>query len=85
MVAWKTRANLGLDGFNGVGGVAGGTRPDNIIFDIVANTDLQPIPPNPPGTGQSPGGQGGVGTSPSGFGHPKCLNNPDPSTLPVVH
>jgi hypothetical protein len=80
MVAWKVRAALALDGFNGVGGVSGDTkRPDNIIFDIVPNPD------GTGGTGQSPGGTGGVGHSPSGFGHPKCLNNPDPATLPPVH
>jgi hypothetical protein len=83
MVAWRVRNILGLDGFGGVAGVSGdSTRPDNIIFDIVANKDLTP-PPS--GTGQDPGGQGGVGTSPSGFGHPKCLNNPDPAVLPPVH
>ena len=27
---------------------------------------------------------GGTGYSPSGFGHPTCLFNPDPSTLPPV-
>lgn len=27
---------------------------------------------------------GGTGKSTSGFGHPKCLNNSDPSTLPAV-
>jgi heme-degrading protein len=79
MVAWRTRNTLHLDGFVGVGGVnPDSTRPDNIIFDIVANPD------GTGGTGQAPGGSGGVGTSPSGFGHPKCLGNPDPSTLPPV-
>jgi uncharacterized protein GlcG (DUF336 family) len=82
MVAWRVRNSLGLDQFQGVAGVSGdSTRPDNIIFDIVANKDLTPPPA---GTGQDPGGQGGVGTSPSGFGHPKCLNNPDPTKLPPV-
>jgi hypothetical protein len=28
---------------------------------------------------------GGTGNSAGGFGHPKCLNNPDPTTLPPVH
>jgi hypothetical protein len=28
---------------------------------------------------------GGTGISKGGFGHPTCLNNPDPSTLPAVH
>jgi hypothetical protein len=81
MVAWKTRNGLGLDGFAGVGGVnSDPTRPDNIIFDITAN-----LPGGATGgTGQGPTGTGGVGTSAGGFGHPKCLGNPDPSTLPPV-
>jgi hypothetical protein len=80
MVAWRVRNALGLDQFQGVAGVSGdAARPDNIIFDIVANSD------GTGGTGQSPAGSGGVGTSPSGFGHPKCLFNPDPTTLPPVH
>ena len=80
MVAWKVRNALGLDGLNGVPGVSGDpARPDNIIFDIVAN------PSGDGGTGQSPGAAGGVGTSPSGFGHPQCLNPPNPATLPPVH
>lgn len=80
MVAWRVRNILGLDQFQGVAGVSGdAVRPDNIIFDIVANSD------GTGGTGQTPGGSGGIGTSPSGFGHPKCLFNPNPSTLPPVH
>jgi len=82
MVAWKVRNALGLDSFNGVKGVADAAHPDNIIFDIFPNGG---IPSNDGGTGQSPLGTGGVGQSLGGFGHPKCLNNPDPSTLPAVH
>ena len=83
MVAWRTRSTLRLDGFAGVSGPAAlfagdPTHPDNIIFDIVAN------PSGDGATGQDPTKAGGVGTSPSGFGHPKCLNPPDPSTLPPV-
>jgi hypothetical protein len=78
-VAWRTRHNLGLDHLSGVGGVSGDpARPDNIIYDIVLNPD------GTGGTGQNPGGSGGVGMSPSGFGHPKCLNAAQPSTLPAV-
>lgn len=37
-IAWRARHNLNLDHFGAViGGVAGGTRPDNIIFDITPN------------------------------------------------
>lgn len=79
MIAWRVRNNLGLDHLLGVGGVSGDPmRPDNIVYDIVANTD------GTGGTGQDPGGQGGVGHSPSGFGHPKCLNTGDQTKLPAV-
>jgi hypothetical protein len=33
----------------------------------------------------TPNPDGGTGNSKGGFGHPTCLNNPDPSTLPQVH
>jgi len=50
MVAWRVRNALGLDQFQGVGGVADPTHPDNIIFDIT---------PNPAGgTGNSASGFG---------------------------
>ncbi len=82
MVAWKVRYALGLDQLQGVPGVSGdASRPDNIIFDISPNGG---IATNDGGTGQSPDGTGGVGQSKSGFGHPKCLNNPDPTTLHPV-
>lgn len=39
-VAWRVRHNLGLDHLLGVGGVSGdANRPDNIIYDIIANPD----------------------------------------------
>jgi uncharacterized protein GlcG (DUF336 family) len=56
-IAWKTRANLGLDHFtpNQTGGVSGDAkRPDNIVYDIT------------PQAGQM------EGTSASGWGHPVC-------------
>lgn len=78
-VAWRTRHNLNLDHLAGVGGVSGdAARPDNIIYDILANAD------GTGGTGQNPAGSGGVGTSASGFGHPKCLNTGDQTKLPAV-
>jgi len=78
-VAWRVRHNLGLDHLLGVGGVSGDTNhPDNIIYDIVANSD------GTGGTGQNPEGSGGVGRSPSGFGHPRCLNTGNQAALPVV-
>jgi hypothetical protein len=76
MVAWRARHALGYDEFQGVQGVSGDPKhPDNIIFDITANAD------GTGGTGQSPIGQGGVGQSAGGFGHPKCLNNPTPAAV----
>jgi len=33
----------------------------------------------------TPNPYGGTGISAGGFGHPTCLNNPDPSTLPQAH
>jgi uncharacterized protein GlcG (DUF336 family) len=50
-IAWRVRNNLGLDHLSGVAGVSGdAARPDNIIFDIVANPSG--------GTGNSAGGFG---------------------------
>jgi uncharacterized protein GlcG (DUF336 family) len=73
-VAWRTRANLGLDflATDGVGGVnaADPTRPDNIIYDIT----------------NVPGFQ--IGSSASGFGHATCTpdngSKADSATLPAV-
>jgi uncharacterized protein GlcG (DUF336 family) len=50
-IGWRVRNNLGLDHMASISGVSGdATRPDNIVFDIIAN-------PNG-GTGISPGGFG---------------------------
>jgi hypothetical protein len=63
----------------GVGGVsADPNRSDNIIYDIVTNPDGTDV------TGQIPSGSGGVGTSPSGFGHPKCLNTGNQTLLKAM-
>lgn len=71
-IAWRVRHTLGLDHLLGVGGVSGDpNRPDNIIFDIE---------PNSIGANSI----GGTGVSPSGFGHPTCINTGNPSTLPAV-
>lgn len=78
MVAWRVRNNLGLDHFGPkatpVGGVSGDpAHPDNIIFDITPTANGGEL--NPVGT---------LSQSTGGFGHPTCLNNPNPSTLPPV-
>jgi uncharacterized protein GlcG (DUF336 family) len=78
MVAWRVRHSLDLDEFQGVQGVADAAHPDNIIFDIAPDAD------GTGGTGQAPNGQGGVGQSASGFGHPKCLNNPTPAAVAAL-
>ena len=87
MVAWRTRnayepREVRNRGSPEVAAAFAGdmSHPDNIIFDIQAN------PAGTGGTGQSPTGTGGVGQSVvTGFGHPKCANNPDASKLPAVH
>ena len=77
MVAWRVRHLLNLDHFgpagHPVGGLSDAAHPDNIIFDITPTTNGGML--NPGGT---------LSSSASGFGHPTCLNNPDPSTLPPV-
>jgi uncharacterized protein GlcG (DUF336 family) len=50
-IAWRVRNNLGFDHLANTSGVSGdATRPDNIVFDIIANPSG--------GTGISPGGFG---------------------------
>jgi uncharacterized protein GlcG (DUF336 family) len=40
-IAWRLRANLGLDHLMGVGGVSGDkARPDNIVFDIANGVSM---------------------------------------------
>jgi uncharacterized protein GlcG (DUF336 family) len=74
MIAWRVRNTLMLDHLGTVGGVSGdSSRPDNIIFDITET-----------GNGGMLNPDGKLSFSKSGFGHPTCINNPNPSTLPVV-
>jgi hypothetical protein len=75
MVAWRVRNLLKLDYLGTLGVVPGAdrTHPDNIIFDITLASEGGLL--NPVGT---------LSKSASGFGHPTCVNNPDPSTLPQV-
>ena len=79
MIAWQVRSALKLDHLGTVGGPAAlpptkdTTHPDNIIFNITPTTNGGEL--NPVGT---------LSQSISGFGHPTCLNNPNPATLPPV-
>src|SRR5947199_7823754 len=75
MVAWRVRNALQLDHLGTLGHLAANDaqHPDNIIFDIT---------PTVGGGMLDPGGT--LSQSASGFGHPKCIRNPDPSTLPAV-
>jgi len=58
-------------GLDGLGPVGGVSGDSNRPDNIIFD-----ITPNP---------DGGTGISKNGFGHPTCLNNPDPTTLPKVH
>ena len=71
MVAWHLRHNLNLDHFGPTGSAVGGVAGDAAHPDNI----IFDITPNP---------NGGTGISAGGFGHPTCLFNPDPSTLPHV-
>ncbi len=74
MVAWRVRNALNLDHLGTVGGVSGDPKhPDNIIFDITQT-----------GNGGMLNPEGKLSSSPSGFGHPTCLNPPNLATLPAV-
>jgi Haem-degrading len=73
-VAWGVRNLLHFDQLGTVKGVSGDSqRPDNIVFDIAA-TSPTPV-------------QGNVGVSPSGWGHPRCVNGAslNPASLAAVH
>ena len=69
MVAWRVRNALGLDQLQGVAGPLSGV--DNAHPDNI----IFDIVPNPAGR---------VGNSPSGFGHPVCLNNPTAAALAAL-
>lgn len=78
VVAWNLRKALGMDYLATAlaGGVAGGSRPDNMIQDIVLGSSKK--------VAATPADVTGNGHSLSGFGHPACLNNPDLAALPAV-
>ncbi len=72
MIAWRTRNALGFDQLAPVTGVAAALAGDATHPDNI----IFDITPN---------AAGGTGISKSGFGHPTCINPPDPSTLPPAH
>lgn len=89
MVAWRVRHTLNLDLFGpsgspvqGVAGPAGTAYPDNIIFDFTQTSSGGILNPNSPTADNNANGM--TVSSPSGFGHPTCLNPPTLSTLPAV-
>lgn len=72
MAAWRLRRNLGLDylATNGVTGPAAIFAGDAAHPDnIIFDTSYS---------------ASGVFQSASGFGHPACINNPNPAALPAV-
>jgi len=68
MIAWRVRNNLGLDHLKGVNGVSGDADRPDNIIYDIAGASTA----------------GAIGISPSGFGHPTCLNTASPATLPKV-
>ena len=72
-IGWRVRHNLGYDHMLGGGSLlpVGGVSGDPSHPDNI----IFDIVPNP---------NGGSGVSPSGYGHPACLNSSGSSTLPPV-
>ena len=69
MIAWRVRNNLGLDHLRAsVGGVSGDSDRPDNIIYDIVDASTV----------------GGIRISPSGFGHPTCLNTANPATLPKV-
>jgi uncharacterized protein GlcG (DUF336 family) len=68
MIAWRVRNALGLDHLKGVSGVSGDADRPDNIIYDITAGATA----------------GDIGVSPSGFGHPTCLNTASPGTLPKV-
>jgi len=68
MIAWRVRNNLGFDHLKQVNGVSGDGDRPDNIIYDIAGASTA----------------GAIGVSPSGFGHPTCLNTADQKTLPKV-
>ena len=70
-IGWRVRQQLGLDFLASVPGPASLFAQDKAHPDnIIFDVEANP--------------QGGTGVSPSGFGHPTCLNTHGQSALPAV-
>jgi uncharacterized protein GlcG (DUF336 family) len=67
-IGWRVRKNLGLDHMLGVAPVGG--NPNTHPDNIIYDIISNP--------------SGGTGISPSGFGHPTCVNTGRPGALPPV-
>jgi uncharacterized protein GlcG (DUF336 family) len=76
-IAWRVRNLLGLDHLSASGSTPAVPGPASLFAGDTAHPDniIYDITPNP---------EGGTGVSPSGFGHPKCLNTGDQTALPPV-
>ena len=72
-IAWRARHALGLDHLGATSSLpaVGGVSGDPTHPDNI----IYDIVPNP---------NGGTGNSPSGFGHPTCINTANPAALPPV-
>lgn len=68
MIAWRVRNNLGFDHLKNVTGVSGDPDRPDNIIYDITSGSTA----------------GAIGVSPSGFGHPSCLNTANPATLPKV-
>ena len=68
MIAWRVRNNLGLDHLKHVNGVSGDPDRPDNIVYDISGASTA----------------GAIGVSPSGFGHPTCINTANPGTLPKV-
>jgi hypothetical protein len=76
-IAWRVRNNLHLDRMAQAGSTPAVPGPASLFVGDATHPDniIFDIVPNP---------AGGTGNSPSGFGHPMCLNTSGSNTLPAV-
>lgn len=76
-IAWRVRNILALDHMAADGSTPAVAGPASLFAGDATHPDniIFDIVPNP---------NGGTGNSPSGFGHPSCLNTSGSNTLPAV-